>query len=171
MIEIRFVYQNLTEEQKKSIIDLWISTGVVSFEEALNRVEQASVLILSENTVVGVSTIYPGVLKEDEQPWFFFRMFIKKEFRGNNSLRTYVMQLNFTQLIRYYGNLIQGVVIELENTKLSHLGEKSDYFNRRGYTYFGKSRRGLQLWYVRFDEPNGIFRIESTKDSNVRIRL
>ena len=85
-------------------------------------------------------------------------MFIKKEFRGDNALRTKLMQLNFKELKKKYEKNLHGIVVELENEKLAKLGEKSKYFQQRGYTYHGKSPRGLQLWYVRFDEPNGIFR-------------
>ena len=156
-IDLKFVYQILSENEKQSVIKLWEESQVVSKNEAIKRVNQVSVLLLHNDNTIGVSTIYPHDFVIPNNPYFFFRMFIKKEFRGDNAIRTKLMQLNFRKLKKKYGNHMHGIVIELENKKLEKLGEKSKYFQQRGYTYQGKSPRGLQLWYVRFDEPKGIF--------------
>lgn len=156
-MDIRFVYQNLTEEQKNGVIHMWVSSGVLSLQEAQDRVNQVSVLMLSEEKVVGVSTIYPGLLNAEEKPWFFFRMFIQEKSRGSNRLRTQIMQLNYTELKKRFLEHFQGISLELENVKLAKLSETTDYMTRRGYTYYGKSQRDLGIWVVRFDKPMGIF--------------
>ncbi|MBV5320306.1 MAG: hypothetical protein JZU62_01350 [Sulfuricurvum sp.] len=156
-MEIQFVYQNLTEEQKNGVIHMWVSAGVLSLQEAQNRVNQVSVLILSEGQVVGVSTIYPALLNAGEKPWFFLRMFIQETSRGSNRRRTQIMQLNYTELKQRFSEQYQGIALELENVKLAKLSETTDYMSRRGYTYYGKSSRGLGIWEVRFDTPMGIF--------------
>lgn len=157
-LNIRYVYQSLSDEDKKKILSLWLSERVMSQEMALNRLNEVSVVIeTSDNQIVGVSTVYLQDFISPNNPYFFYRMFIKKEFRGSNLLRTKVMQTNFTSLKSNYSDKIFGIVIELENIKLSKLASSSNYMIKRGYSYYGKSYRGLQLWYVRFDEPKGIF--------------
>lgn len=154
-LDLKFVYGSLKAEDKQNIINMWLSAGVLSKEEAIKRVEQVSVMIYSDDFVVGVSTVYPAYLTPNNL-YFFFRMFIKQEYRGTN-IKTKVMQLNFHKLKNKFDDKLNGIVVELENEKLARLGEKTNYFSDRGYTYFGKSARNLQLWYVNFDEPKGIF--------------
>jgi hypothetical protein len=156
-LELKFVYQSLNTIEKNAVIALWVGTGVLSQESAVQRVDQVSVLIMHEGKVVGVSTVYPNDFTAPHHLFFFYRMFIEESFRGSNSLRTQVMQLNFHELKKHYGDKVHGIVLELENKKLASLGENTPYMSKRGYTYYGKSPRGLQLWYVRFDEPRGIF--------------
>lgn len=156
-MDIQFVYQSLTEEQKQEIIRLWVNAGVVNADEAVKRVDQVSVIILSTDKIVGVSTVYPEFLDNDEKPWFFFRMFIEEKNRGSNQLRTQIMQLNFSKLKNVYDAQFQGIVLELENTKLAKLAETTDYMRDRGYSYYGKNSRNLSVWYIRFNEPKGIF--------------
>lgn len=155
--EATFVYGHLSPKEKEGVIHLWTRCGVVSLAEAQKRVEQVSTLITCNEKIIGVSTVYVCDFAAPNTPYFYFRMFIEEAFRGSNALRTQVMQVNFHELKKQYGDTIYGLVLELENTKLAHLGEKTDFMRKRGYTYFGKSARGLQLWYVRFDEPKGIF--------------
>jgi hypothetical protein len=157
MMETRFAYQTLTDRQKSDVIDLWRNAGVLPFEEAQKRVAQVSVLILKGQRIVGVSTVYEGKLGENDLPWFFFRMFIRKESRGSNRVCTQVMRTNFRELKKCFEGKFQGIVLELENTKLAKLAEKTDYMTQRGCSYYGKSVRGLGIWYVRFDSPAGIF--------------
>lgn len=156
-LKLQFVYQNLSQEQKQGIIKLWTSSGVLPQNEALRRVEQVSTLVLFGSEIVGVSTAYTAELKVLNESYFFIRAFIKEEYRGSLALRTKLMQLNFFELKKSYAQEAKGIVLELENQKLAHLGEHTNYMTKRGYTYAGKSERALQLWYVKFDEPEGIF--------------
>ncbi|MBU1927631.1 hypothetical protein KKG77_01385 [bacterium] len=158
-LEIKFVYEALSPKEKEGVVRMWTNAHVLSAEEAVRRVEQVSVLILFGDEIVGVSTVYLDHLSEKDNAYFFFRMFIKKEYRGSNVLRTKLMQLNFNELKKRYAQQIKGLVFELENKKLAHLGEHTNYMTKRGYIYHGKSSRGLQLWYVRFDEAKGIFKM------------
>lgn len=154
-LNVKFVYKLLSPQEKEGVLKLWMDAGVVSYSEAIQRVEQVSTLILFKNEIVGVSTVYLNSLENEK--YFFFRMFIKSEYRGSNTLRTQVMRLNFQELKTRYENQIKGLAVELENTKLAKLAQETQYMSKRGYTFFGKSTRELQLWYVMFDEPKGIF--------------
>lgn len=155
--EVTFVYEHLSQENKLGVIDLWTRCGVLPLAEAQKRVEQVSTLITCKEKIIGVSTVFICDFAAPNNPYFYFRMFIEEAFRGSNALRTQVMQVNFYELKKQYAPHVHGLVLELENTKLAHLGEKTDFMSKRGYSYYGKSARGLQLWYVRFDEPKGIF--------------
>ncbi|APW65131.1 hypothetical protein LPB137_04390 [Poseidonibacter parvus] len=159
-LNLKFVYQSLTKEEKQDILSLWISSGVLSKEQAYKRIEEVSTLILNNNKIVGVSTVYPQYFIRSDSIFFFFRMFIQQEFRGSNSIRKKLMQLNYSELKKRFENKAYGLVVELENKKLDNLGKNTNYMTKRGYTYYGKSPRGLQLWYVMFDEPKGIFNIK-----------
>lgn len=155
-MNIEFVYRSLNEDQKNSIINMWLSAGVLDKINAQKRVEEVSCIITDNDTIVGVTTVYPASLSES-QLYFFFRMFILESHRGENQIRTRVMLMNYYQLKKRFGKEIKGIALELENRKLSRLGEKTDYMVRRGYTYFGKSQRGLHVWYISFEAPKGIF--------------
>lgn len=155
---IDFVYNNLTYRQKQQIITMWLESGVLSRQVAEQRVDQVSTMIFDQDDqLIGVSTVYAADFCTPNNPYFFFRMFIIPSARGSNLMRTENMQLNFASLKNQHGSQAHGLVLELENPKLAALGTNSTYFSERGYTYQGKSARGLQLWYVRFDEPKGIF--------------
>lgn len=90
-------------------------------------------------------------------PYFSLRMFIKTTARGSYPLMEQVTKVNYAQLKKHFARTVHGLVLELENKKLGKLGEQTDYVRKRGYTYYRKSARGLQLWYVRFDDPRGIY--------------
>lgn len=156
-LDVKFVYTTLSQKDKEGVIKMWTEARVVSAEEAVRRAKEVSCLILFGEEIVGVSTVYQNDLSPTQKPYFFFRMFIKEAYRGSIALRTEVIQLNFHELKKRYEKQIQGLVLELENKKLAHIGEHTNYMNKRGYTYFDKSARGLQLWYVKFNEPKGIF--------------
>lgn len=157
MKQIQFVYKTLSEEQKSTVIQLWTSSGVLSLLDAQSRVNEVSTLIKEEDTIVGVSTVYLKDFIKPNNPYFFFRMFIDQAHRGSNVLRSKILAINFNELKKSYGSKAHGIVVELENQKLSKLGENTDYMQKRGWSYAGKNPAGLQVWYVRFDEPKGIF--------------
>lgn len=155
---IEYVYRNISDHHKRQVIDMWLSCGVLTRQVAQQRVEQVSTLVFDrQDQLIGVSTVYAADFCAPDNPYFFFRMFIVPSARGSNLMRTEIMQMNFAQLKASFSSQAHGLVLELENPKLAALGQKSSYFTERGYTYQGKSARGLQLWYVRFDEPKGIF--------------
>jgi hypothetical protein len=154
-----FVYKKLTDEQKTVIINFWKKNNALPNEQvAQQRVEEVSTLTLNEKSeLIGISTVYSQDFTAPNNPYFFLRVFIQKINRDSYNLRTRISQMNFSNLKKLYASQAHGIVIELENTKLKKLGESSQYFQKRGYRYYGKSPRGLQLWYVRFDEPRGIY--------------
>lgn len=155
---IDFVFRNLADSQKEQVINMWLSCGVLSRQAAEQRVNQVSTMVFDQqNRLTGVSTVYTADFGAPDNPYFYFRMFITPSARGSNEMRKKVMQMNYSGLKKQYASQVHGLVLELENTKLDALAKNSAYFTKRGYTYHGKSARGLQLWYIRFDEPKGIF--------------
>ncbi len=154
---LKFVYKNLSIDEKQNVINLWTNAEVLTQDQAKDRLSEVSLLILENEKIIGVSTVYVNDFISPNNQYFFFRMFIDERSRGSNKLRTQVMQKNYLELKKHFSDQVNGIVIELENEKLSKLGETSNYFVKRGYTYYGKSIRGLQLWYVDFAEPKGIF--------------
>ncbi len=157
-LQLKFVYKNLTESEKQKVINLWRSIGVLSEERAKKRVEQVCLIIINKNDeIVGVSTVYTHYIVEESNLYFFYRMFIKKEYRGSPKIYIKVLQIVYNQLKTHYAQKLNGLIIELENKKIAKLGSESSYMNKLGFTYYGLSSRKLQLWYVRFDDPKGIF--------------
>lgn len=156
-LEYKFVFQKLTEQQKQQIINMWTSERILNKEDAIARVNQVATIAVHKSEIVGVSTIYLNDFTTVNNPYFFLRMFMTKEFRSNRDFRTVSLKLLFKNLKQQYSNHAHGLVIELENQQLARLAAETPYMRRRGFSYFGKSPRGLQLWYVRFDEPRGIF--------------
>ncbi|PLX96585.1 MAG: hypothetical protein C0620_02190 [Desulfuromonas sp.] len=155
---VEYVYRQMTPAQQQSVIQLWLEGGVLDKATALSRVKEVSTLIYDQQEqLVGVSTIYAGDFTVPNNPYFFFRMYIKPTARGSYPLMEKVTKVNYANLKKYCADQAHGLVIELENKKLDKLGTETSYVHKRGYTYYGKSVRGLQLWYVRFDDPKGIY--------------
>lgn len=155
---IEFVYQNIGERRRMEIIDLWLNAGALVRQTAEQRVSQVSTMIFDrQDSLVGVSTVYLSDFYIPDNPYFFFRIFIKPSARGSYRLFEEVTKVTFSNLKKNYATQAHGMVIELENRKLEALGANTPYLQKRGYTYHGKSARGFQLWYVRFDEPKGIY--------------
>lgn len=156
--QIQFVYQQLTLAQQQQIIEMWLQSGVLNRETAEQRVKEVSTLVFDQyGELAGVSTVYPADFTSPNNPYFFFRIFIKPSARGSYILLDDVTKVNYANLKKEYANRCHGLVVELENLKFDGLGKRTTYFSKRGYSYQGKSARGLQLWYVRFDEPRGIY--------------
>jgi len=157
LIGCQFVYQALSEAQKNQVLDFWQTSGLVPEREAVSRVNQVACVLSVDQQFAGVITVYPGEFAAPGLVYFFVRMAIVPSLRGHQPLRKYALQTLFHRLKQQYAPQIQGLVFEQENPKLARLGETTEFFQKRGYLYHGKSARGLQLWYVRFDEPRGIF--------------
>ena len=158
-LKLKFVYQNLTIDEKQNVINLWVNSGVLNTEQAKQRVDQVSVLILNDlNEVVGVSTVYQDDFILNDHKYFYLRMFISQPYRGNNALLPRIMQLTFQELKKRFSSNVYGLVIVLENQHFIKLSDETEYFPKKGFSYFGKKEKtNFPIWYVRFDEPRGIF--------------
>ncbi len=158
MYNIEFVYQALNEAQKNAVADLWMRNHVLSPAQIQQRLTEVSVLIYHGDLLTGVSTLYIQDLAGPDNPFFFFRMFVDPRYRGSLKLGMETLRLNFNKLADYQHGRAFGLALELENTKLAHMAATTSNMRRLGWSYYAKNPRGLQIWYVRFDEPRGMFK-------------
>jgi len=156
--KIFFVYQKLPDDAKQSIFNFWVKNDALpSVEVALKRLNEVCVIAVDErNDLIGEFTVYIDYI--DNKPYFFTRIFIEREHEGGYILMQEITKLAFSRLKSNYLDKAEGLVLNLENTKFAHLGSKTNYFQKIGYTYHGLSKKGHQLWFVRFDNPQGIYK-------------
>lgn len=156
---VSFVYQSLSDEQKKEIIDFWLENKALPDKSvAEKRVGQVCCVIRDgEDNLVGLSTAFLRDFTAPNNPYFFCRIFIKKENRDEYNLRKSVFQTMYKELKALSAGKAFGLAVVLENISLQKLSASTAFFKKRGYTYHGKSAQGLPMWYIRFDEPKGIF--------------
>lgn len=72
---VQVVYNNISFDLRKDIINMWVSTGALTLEQARTRVFEVVAVNFEENRLIGVTTVYKSYYKD--QPYFFLRTFKK----------------------------------------------------------------------------------------------
>ena len=154
------VYQTITDWQQldpavaEAIRAFWIREGAsVEGIEADKRLKQVVAHVLDgEGQVAAVATAVPHVAPRLGQPMYYYRCFVGGAWRGRNLSRTL---LRHTQQVletyaREHGFPCIGILLELENAGFARTLQ-SPHWRISGFTYIGKSQRGLDLraWYFR----------------------
>jgi hypothetical protein len=147
------VYLRPSHSQRASAIRLWLDQGVLRGRvAAIRRAEQLVYLVYrADGALAGMSTA--GLRTGAKgRLWYVYRMFLRPEDRVPYLMRAVT---NATRdLLRGFphpGGPVAGMLIETENRKLMRPGIRR-YFERHGYVYRGRSRRGLDLWLAPFDQ-------------------
>lgn len=144
---IHNVYRRSTPEQSEEILAFWKRNNALpNAEEAQKRVKQVVMMVTgSGGEVVGVSTVYPGQIQNDNREYFFYRMFIQPGDRVFG-LMTDVTQktLQFLQKTEFPGKP-DGLIIVTENPKLMRKGAMAR-LRRLGFQFLGKNAKGMDVW-------------------------
>lgn len=153
-------YQILADWQKpdpavaQAIRAFWIREGAsVAGEEADRRLAQVVAHVVDGNGgIAGVATAVPQFSVRLGQPMYYYRCFVGSAWRGHSLSRAL---MRHTQKIlegyaREHGYPCIGILLELENEGFARTLQ-NPYWHGTGFTYIGKSRRGLDLrvWYFR----------------------
>ena len=147
------VYGRIAPQLAAEIISLWQENRVVGGGEASRRVAEVVMTIRDgNNTLVGVNTVYIQDLLQADNPYYFYRVFIRPRDRKSFGLRNYLGKTTREFLKGYtpQGNPPHGVVIVVENRKLSRPGARK-MLARQGWNELGKGPRGFEVWYINFD--------------------
>ena len=80
--KIEFVYQRLTEEQKKEIITFWTADNALNEDQAKQRVDQIALVARGEqNEIIGVSTMVKRLYEPIGKTFWVFRAFVGEKYR------------------------------------------------------------------------------------------
>jgi len=134
-------------EQREDILAFWKRNNALpNAEEAQKRVRQVVMMVTgSSGEVIGVSTVYPGQIQNDNREYFFYRMFIQPGDRVFG-LMTAVTQktLQFLQKAAF-PDKPDGLIIVTENPKLMRKGAMAR-LRRLGFQLLGKNAKGMDVW-------------------------
>lgn len=144
------VYQKITPELKQEIVSMWLNAKVLDIKEANRRVDEVVVTARNElGELVGVTSVDIKQVDADSS-YYFFRMFVKEEYRGRHIPRKTPIMSNLTvDFLSTYEveNKPKGVVAVLDNPKLSN-----KIMETFGWSYYGQGPLGKHLWYKNFKD-------------------
>jgi GNAT superfamily N-acetyltransferase len=153
-------YQTITDWQQldpaagEAIRAFWIRENAsVAGEEADRRLAQVVAHVTDRNgDIVAVATAVPHLSPRLGQPMYYYRCFVGQAWRGHNLSR---LLMRHTQKVleayaREHDFPCIGILLELENAGFARTLQ-SPHWHSTGFTYIGKSQRGLDLrvWYFR----------------------
>ncbi|MEP0985416.1 hypothetical protein [Ekhidna sp.] len=91
--KIEFVYQSLSEEAKKEVIDFWVAEGALTSEQARNRIAELVLLARGEDrAIIGVSTVIKRLYEPIGKTFWVFRAFVGAKHRQQGVVLNLVME-------------------------------------------------------------------------------
>ncbi len=147
------VYQNISDNLKQDIVDLWLDSKVLSAQEASRRVSEVVCTIRnSNNELVGVTTAYAREFIRPGNFYYYMRMFVKPMERRSYEMLEEAYRQTYRTLsqVHHTENEVYGIVLEMENVKFSGKGVINRLV-KLGPVYWGKNGVGQDVWYHRFD--------------------
>jgi len=148
------VYGQITTALGDEIVALWQENRVLSEVEARRRTAEV-VLTIRDNggTLVGVNSVYIKDFIKADNPYYFYRVFIRPQDRRSFGLRSFAGK-STREFLKSYVPIghtkPQGVIIVVENRKLTRPGAQR-MLTRQGWTPLGKGPRGFEVWVDNFD--------------------
>ena len=147
------VFGSISDDQRRACVELWLRNRVIPTEQAAwERSLQVCYFISKTSTgeLVGVNTLYEGLLGEQGPLVYFNRMFLAPEYRNSRlMIRTTAMMLCYAKTRLADGNH-KGVININENLKLARPGMQR-IFERLGYANLGFVN-SKQVWFFEFDQ-------------------
>ena len=141
-------WKQLDNETSDAIRAFWTREGAnVEGKEALRRVQQVVLHVLDENDeIAAVATAVPKVLPRLGQPLYYYRCFVGKAWRSGRLVRPLIRQSQrvLEDYARDHDFPCIGVLLELENKGFAGTLQWA-HWNTTGFSYIGKSPRGLDL--------------------------
>lgn len=152
------VFQRTTPPLRAAIAALWHRHRILPPNvDPLQRAHQVAVAIIRNNdTLVGVSTVYQGVIRQPQPavaqdiPVYFYRMFIQPQDRVPELMRK-VTNATFAILQALHrAGQAKGMAIVSENRKLMRPGLRRK-LERNGYVLIGQNAAGQDVILRRFN--------------------
>ena len=141
-------WKQLDNEASDAIRAFWTREQAnVEGEEAVRRVQQVVLHVLDKNDeIAAVATASPRVLPRLGQPLYYYRCFVGKAWRSGRLVRPLIRQSQrvLEDYARDHDFPCIGVLLELENEGFATSMQWA-HWNTTGFSYIGKSPRGLDL--------------------------
>jgi hypothetical protein len=141
-------WKQLDSEANDAIRAFWTRENAnVEGEEAVRRVQQVVLHVLDKNDeIAAVATAAPRVLPRLGQPLYYYRCFVGKAWRSGRLVRPLIRQSQrvLEDYAREHDFPCIGVLLELENEGFATSMQWA-HWNTTGFSYIGKSPRGLDL--------------------------
>lgn len=146
----RFItdWKRIENETADAIRAFWTREQAnVAGDEALRRVQQVVLHVVDQNDeIVAVATANPKVLPRLGQPLFYYRCFVGKAWRSGRLVRPMLRRAQ--RVLEAYAHERDfpciGVLLELENAGFA-MAMQWAHWHTTGFSYIGKSPRGLDL--------------------------
>jgi hypothetical protein len=147
------VYGRVDGALGREIVQLWVGSGVLDPAEAQRRLSEVYFTVRDgRNRLIGVSTVYLGDFLQQGDAYWFLRMFLLPDARGDFELASFVSRQSRLALRHQdnHGATPIGVIIVTENPKLWRKGAHRVLF-RDGWRFWGRGPKGNEIWYENFD--------------------
>ena len=137
---IEFVFEQLTDDQKKEIIGFWLAEKALTEEKAKERVSQVALLARDMNgKIVGISTIFKRLYEPIGKTFWVFRGFVSKDFRRHGVVLDLLKsaQSNFNERFNNdQDSDVIGMMLKVQNPNLMQ-GLYQAVTPRTGFVYVG----------------------------------
>ncbi|HEX6613126.1 MAG TPA: hypothetical protein VF022_04590 [Rhodanobacteraceae bacterium] len=141
-------WKRLDAEASDAIRAFWTREQAnVEGDEALRRVQQVVLHVVDEKgEIAAVATATPKVLPRLGQPLYYYRCFVGKAWRSGRLVRPLIRRTQrvLEDYAREHDFPCIGVLLELENAGFAASLQWA-HWNTTGFSYIGKSPRGLDL--------------------------
>ena len=148
---LQSVYGAMTPELSREIIAFWSSNHAIGDPiEAERRVaEVVCVARNPEGEIAGVNSVYEGTLGEPPRPYYFYRLFIRKQDRvlGLAGRMRVICSDRLRSEAATSGVL--GIALVTENAKLMTVALRR-LLHRSGWQYLGREALGRDVWKIDF---------------------
>jgi hypothetical protein len=153
------VYLRASRAQRAEIIAFWTQERAVADpQEAARRSHEAVFIVRNASgELAGLSTV--GFMKvPDGRTFYAYRMFLRPRDRVPYLMLAVVLATrDFLKIFRHPAVQVAGLLHVNENLKLMRPGMRR-LFQRNGYSYWGKTPAGEDVWAVEFDHQATSFR-------------
>jgi hypothetical protein len=148
------VWKDKTEALQNEIIELWMTHGVLTREQATERVKQVfCVGRESSGKIVGVSTVYPQFNNQLENSFYYYRTFVAPDHRQTllgTDLLMYTRNYLNDLFVKGDNTRFIGMIVEVENEYLKKYWNDG-VWPKSGFIYIGKNNRGAHVRVYYFE--------------------
>lgn len=149
-LSIYLVWQRMSANMQETLSRFWLAQGaIVDLQEALRRTQEAVCLAVdTHGNIAGVSTVYIAPFGVQQQPYYFFRTFIRPDSR-KLGLVARLFRHGDTHLAQHFNRADntspRGTVIVTDNLRLKHPRAKM-MIQAQGFTLLGMTTDKKEVW-------------------------
>ncbi|MEQ8628050.1 hypothetical protein [Ekhidna sp.] len=152
-LNIEFVWKNVPENLKKSVVEFWLKEGAMTKEDdALKRADELLAVCQSDGQIIGVATgiktMYPALRNN----FIVYRSYVTEKHRhaGVASSIFNLVYDTFNDDKTYEKYDVIGILCAFENAHLNQ-NKFAVWAKNRNLTFIGFDNRGVQLRVAYFE--------------------